>query len=567
MRRGSPGRAGRRRRCRREISAILLGLAFLTATPATILAADTIRPSVTSLSVSPSRFSPNSDGVSDRAAIRFRLSERCSVTIRILSPVTGATVRTVVSGLRLYAGARSVVWDGKNDAGSVLPDGRYTVRIFACDMARNKALRYPYSLQTWIDTVKPNFSALSVSPNPFSPNATPDGRNDTTKIRITISEAGYANFSISGNSHVRTIRNVYCRTAGTFYVSWNGLDNSRVRVDDGSYAVTVNFRDVAGNPATVPSRGTSVAVDTVRPAVSGLTLVPSVITPLARTNSTGALRYGLAETCAFSFSIRNPAGTRLRGGSVSALGTGAHSTTWNAKQVVGSTSVAVPNGRYPITMLFTDKAGNRTSIVRNFVVRSYYLVCVDPGHGGKNGVYDSGAVGPTGLRESVVNFDIGYNRLRLVLAAIPTETLGYPVKVLMTRVKERDPSMTLDKRSSLANFRGANVFISIHCDSFSLSSHGTSTWYYDDGSSRGDKSAALASMIQSSVLKKTGLYNRGTREEGFYVLTHTRMPAALHEAAFISNRKEEYLLKQSYFKARVANGISEGIIRFFKAYP
>jgi N-acetylmuramoyl-L-alanine amidase len=282
----------------------------------------------------------------------------------------------------------------------------------------------------------------------------------------------------------------------------------------------------------------------------------------------GKILYTLEETCTWSYTIRNPFSTKLRGASMAAMSAGRHSTSWDGTQKIGNSYEAVPNGRYPISMLFTDVAGNRRWVGGTFVVHSYYLVCIDPGHGGKNGVYDPGAVGPTGLRESVVNFDVGYNRLRPILEAVATSEVGYPIRVVMTRNQERDPTMTLAKRPAIANSRGANIFVSIHCNAAIISSaHGTETYYYNDGTSRGDRSRILASYIHNRVIQKTGRYNRGVKSADFYVLRHTRMPSVLHEIAFISNPTEERLLKTGTFRARVATGIRDGIVAFLKAYP
>lgn len=569
MRGSSPALAGRRGKAASAV--LLLGLFLLTAFTSPALAADTTPPSVTRLAMSPSHFSPNGDGKSDVTSLRFTVSEAGRVTVRVLSPITGKVLRTLASNHTVASGSQSIVWNGKDDGGSRVADGRYTVRVYVKDRAGNVAHPYPCSLSVWVDTVKPTFASVWASPSPFSPNH--DGRRETTAIRVTLSEAGYVNASISGQGHTRSWTTLY-RPTGTSGIVWNGHDQSGVRVDDGAYVATVRYRDLAGNEAVVPARTGRVVVDTTPPAVTGATLSPYVATPYDKDgiDDTAGIRYSVDETSSFAYTVRNPFGVKLRGGGTSGLIPGPHVTRWDARQRLGTYSVIVPNGRYPILMSFTDVAGNRVSIRKAFVIHSYYLVTVDPGHGGKNGVYDSGAVGPTGLRESVVNFDVAYNRLRPMLGQVPTATVnGYRIAVLMTRTKEYDPSMTLDRRSSLANYRGANMFVSIHANSAMIASAGgTETFYYDDGGARGNQSARLAQLIYGKVMRRTDAYNlshRGVKEEGFYVLRHTRMAAALHEMAFISNRREERLLRNSTFKNRVAMGIRDGIVAYLQSYP
>lgn len=566
MRRSSSATAGMRHTALRAATLLLLlGSVLVTTFVMPASASDRTRPVVTSVIVSPAYFSPNADGRKDSTALRFWVSERSRVTARVYLASTGAVVRNLSWGRIVAAGRNSVTWDGKNGSGATVGDGRYVTRLWVRDMAANRAAAYPFSRYARVDTVKPSFPSVQAIPNPFSPNRVPDGRADTTLIKFTLSEAGYVNVVVTAGSHTRTFRNVP-RPRGTSGIRWNGRDNARVLVDNGSYLVTAGYSDLAGNIAVVPERTTYVAVDTVAPVLSSVQLAPSVATPYSADghDDTATIRYSVNENATLRYTIRNPTSAFLRGRSAVALVPGVHVTSWNAKQKVGNYWTVVPDGRYPISMSFTDRAGNRRWLSRSFVIHSYYLVAVDPGHGGRNGVYDSGAVGPTGLRESVVNFDIGYNRLRPLLNGMSTSTLGHPVRVLMTRDREYAPWMTLDKRSSMANARGANIFISIHANAAGITTaRGTESYYRR----RSAQSYKLAALVQQRVLSRTGLYNRGVMSAGFYVLSHTRMPAALHESAFISNPREERLLKSSSFRQKEALGIRDGIIAYFRLYP
>ncbi|GAH68699.1 unnamed protein product, partial [marine sediment metagenome] len=101
-----------------------------------------------------------------------------------------------------------------------------------------------------------------------------------------------------------------------------------------------------------------------------------------------------------------------------------------------------------------------------------YLVCLDPGHGGK----DPGAIGATGLMEKVVNLDIAY-KVKSKLQA-----KGY--SVVMTRTS--DIYLSLDQRVAIANNKKATIFVSIHNNAFILpTAHGTETYYSSSGAPYG----------------------------------------------------------------------------------
>lgn len=125
----------------------------------------------------------------------------------------------------------------------------------------------------------------------------------------------------------------------------------------------------------------------------------------------------------------------------------------------------------------------------------------------------------------------------------------------MTRTK--DASVSLRTRVNRANNADAAAFVSIHCNSAdSDASHGTEA-YYCRTSDAGKK---LATAIYRPLIRATGLADRGVKSAGFYVLRHTRMPAALVELAFISNENEEKLLKDDNFQAKAARAIADGIV-------
>ena len=185
-------------------------------------------------------------------------------------------------------------------------------------------------------------------------------------------------------------------------------------------------------------------------------------------------------------------------------------------------------------------------------------IAIDAGHGGS----DSGAIGPTGVMEKTITLRVAMELKNLLVAEGAT--------VYMTRTKDTEVSPKksratdneeLQARCDIANAREADIFISIHMDSFTNdAAKGTTGYYYAKGSA---KSRSLADKVRQGVIDQLGTPSRGTQSCNFYVVKHTDMPATLVELAFISNRSEEKLLYSDAGVQKAAQGILDGIEDYF----
>jgi len=222
------------------------------------------------------------------------------------------------------------------------------------------------------------------------------------------------------------------------------------------------------------------------------------------------------------------------------------------------------------------------------------VIVIDPGHGGQ----DSGAVGKGGLVEKEVTLDIA-RRLRDLLK----KESG--LKVILTR--ETDMLVPLEERTQIANRNGADLFLSIHtnaskkrsirgCETFFLASAKSDEAravaalenssirfeHPDDVSHNLDdldfilmdlvqseylkESSDFATIIQKQLKNKLSIPSRGVSQAGFVVLNKAYMPAVLVETAFISNKKDESLLKEGSFRHRIAQTLYQSIKEFKKKY-
>ena len=120
----------------------------------------------------------------------------------------------------------------------------------------------------------------------------------------------------------------------------------------------------------------------------------------------------------------------------------------------------------------------------------------------------------------------------------------------------------LQARCDIANSAKANIFISIHADSFNNSSaRGTTGYYYSQ--TVGQASIKLADCIRKALCEQIKTPSRGTKPCNFYVVKNTDMSATLVELAFISNPEEEKLLSSKDGILKCAQGILDGIEDYF----
>lgn len=170
-------------------------------------------------------------------------------------------------------------------------------------------------------------------------------------------------------------------------------------------------------------------------------------------------------------------------------------------------------------------------------------ICIDAGHGGK----DPGACAG-GVREKDIALDVA-KKIRAHLQAV-----GYGV--ILTR--EQDKFVSLGNRAAEANMWGADLFVSVHCNSAPNSSANGMEVYVH--TSRGADSTRAAHAIYDRLLPASGLRGRGVKSKDLAVLRETAMPAVLVELGFISSDNDRAKLVSDEWQERAAEAIVAGIM-------
>lgn len=218
------------------------------------------------------------------------------------------------------------------------------------------------------------------------------------------------------------------------------------------------------------------------------------------------------------------------------------------EKVSGGTSVLTItfNPNYTYTIRDYDKELTIKVVPKGLAGKKIIL---DAGHGAK----DPGAVGPNKTKEKDVTL--------ATAKALKAELEAAGAEVVLTR--STDVFLELKQRTDIANKSDYDAFISIHADSFAATSKGTTTYYNASVNFNGPKSYTLAKSVQADLVKAIGTYNRGVKQESFYVNRMNELPSVLVELAFISNPTEEAQLKTAKFQKNAAIGIRKGLENYF----
>ena len=177
-----------------------------------------------------------------------------------------------------------------------------------------------------------------------------------------------------------------------------------------------------------------------------------------------------------------------------------------------------------------------------------YRVAIDPGHGD----HDPGAIGVNGVLEKDVVLEIAQ--------LVYLRSLSYPqLDVRLTR--RSDVFLSLSERIGAANAWDADVYVSIHANSYSDRDVAGTETMIDKSEAWGSESARLAQVLQDRLVQATGSRDRGVKQATLY-LRSAEMPAALVELGFLTNPTEAEALQRLSVQTQIADALLEGIVRF-----
>lgn len=219
------------------------------------------------------------------------------------------------------------------------------------------------------------------------------------------------------------------------------------------------------------------------------------------------------------------------------------------------------------------------------------LVVIDPGHGG----VDNGATAPNGVHEKAITLAFALDLQKVLM-----DTGRFDVAL----TREDDTYLTLNQRVDLARQNKADLFISLHADSFQEPDiRGASVYTRDenatdvldkvlaDGENRYDvvagfavpQSAPVVADILLDLMRRESrkssyvaaqalihqlepsvpLRKFPVRQADFFVLQAPDVPSILVELGFLSNASDIANLQKTEWRARVVDALARGVADYF----
>jgi len=164
------------------------------------------------------------------AKIGFRLRREEDLRLDIADS-DGAIIRHGIGSGLFGQAFHRFAWDGRDDAGRIVPDGSYGVELTLKDEGRT--IEFPQEVR--VDSTPPTIQEVKLRHTVFSPDG--DGHADHVDVHYRFSEPGvailYVNGKRLGRSHSR-------RPTGT--ISWYGRGRK-----SGDYRLALAAQDLAGN--------------------------------------------------------------------------------------------------------------------------------------------------------------------------------------------------------------------------------------------------------------------------------------------------------------------------------
>lgn len=246
-----------------------------------------------------------------------------------------------------------------------------------------------------------------------------------------------------------------------------------------------------------------------------------------------------------------------------------------------------PAAKMKLAALAKHQQGAEVSLAQQLGLKVRRVI-IDAGHGG----HDTGAIGPTGVREKDVALS--------VVLKLKDRLEAQGLEVVLTR--DDDTFIALEERTRRANREHGDLFISIHCNAApSKSLRGIETYTLNTSSNRyavrlaarenattergindlqyiladlatkanTGESQRLADRVQRTLIRGLakdykGVRDLGTKEALFVVLLGAKMPSILVETSFLSNPEDEQRLASDEYQSSLADHIAEAVDGFLE---
>jgi Tol biopolymer transport system component/subtilase family serine protease len=285
--------------------------------------------------------SPNSDGSQDNVNLTYDVDENSTLDIEIhdlnqtgnTENIAEPAIRTLLSDFAHPGGQDYVEWDGRNDSGTVVPDGTYAIVVFGEDTCGNGKMK-------WAKVEVDNTPPEAVITYPLSS----DQVGNTVEISATADDLNLVNYVLDAGQ-------------GDNPEDWLIVSSGTAPVRDGVIGVWNNYGlegrwtlrltavDAAGNISTSMS---TIDIGSRKNLITAFSSSPKFISPNDDgCNDYSMMNYTLSETCDVTLDVIDSTGSVRKEYLSSHSVSGAYSETWDGRDEPG---MKVSDGTYALRL-------------------------------------------------------------------------------------------------------------------------------------------------------------------------------------------------------------------------
>lgn len=217
---------------------------------------------------------------------------------------------------------------------------------------------------------------------------------------------------------------------------------------------------------------------------------------------------------------------------------------------------------------FSFKIANDNMIKKEITTETVALpvtnkvIVVDAGHG----TPDEGAESKNGTTEAEINLKIALKLQNLLeqsgATVILTRSDENAIYDIDSKTLRQKKNSDIHNRVKIGNESSADIFVSIHLNKIPQNQY----WGWQCFYNQNEKSKVLAENLQNNLNEAIQRENKriAMKLDTVYIMKHVEIPISIVECGFLSNKEEEKKLQEDDYQNKLAWGIYNGIMDYFK---
>lgn len=179
----------------------------------------------------------------------------------------------------------------------------------------------------------------------------------------------------------------------------------------------------------------------------------------------------------------------------------------------------------------------------------------------------SGAESSNGTTEAETNLKIALKVQNLLeqsgATVILTRSDENAIYDIDSKTLKQKKISDIHNRVKIGNESSADIFVSIHLNKIPQQQYYGWQTFYQEGN---ESSMKLAKSIQQNLNESIQKENKrvSMKIDNIYIMKHVEIPTTIVECGFLSNPEEEKQLLTDEYQDRLAWGIYNGIMDYFK---